>query len=262
MKLHFVLILFTVYLFILRAIPGLAQGPPIYTDTPILLGLEGSGIRTFGKFVEKEQARIYLQPIILPYNISSKILIGTIIPLVNKNPDSMEAKFGVGDVALFVKRTIYQKDGKAKTFRVVGKIKQVFPTGNSSEAPALGADSYQTLLAVVTGYVTTKIGLYSDLGYNITSNSLSDNFVYNFAIGYPLLPQRYPAKQVNLFLELNGNFIIEAKANNLFVSPGVQWITGRRLLIESGVQLPVVEQVADSQKTKFIFTLGVRVLLF
>ncbi len=242
--------------------PLLAQGPPIYTDTPILLGLEGSGIRTFGKFVQKEEASIYIHPIVMPYNISPKMLIGLIVPLVNKNPDTMPSKFGLGDMALFVKRTLYQKDGKAKTFRIVGKVRQIFPTGNTSETPALGADSYQTFFGLVSGFVSTKIGLYSDLGYNIKSNGRSDNFVYNFAVGYPLLPQQYPAKQINIFLELNGNYLIEPESNALFISPGLQWITGRRLLIESGMQLPLVEQVADNQKTKFIFTLGVRVLLF
>jgi len=31
-----------------------AQGPPITTETPIMLGIEGNGIRTFGKFISKE----------------------------------------------------------------------------------------------------------------------------------------------------------------------------------------------------------------
>jgi hypothetical protein len=246
----------------LNTVTVLAQGPPIYTDTPVLLGLEGSGIRTFGKFVKKQQANIFIQPLVFPYNLTPKILVGAILPLVNKNPDNLAARAGIGDVALFVKKTIFQQDGKAKTFRIVGKIKQVFPTGNTTETPALGAASYQTLFGVVTGYITTKIGLYSDIGYNVTSNGLSDNFVYNFAVGYPLLPQQYPAKQVNIYLELNGNYQFESAANSLFLSPGLQWITGRRLLIESGVQLPVVEQVDDSQKTIFVATLGIRVLLF
>lgn len=262
MKINLILILLTVYLFSLSCNPGLAQGPPIYTDTPILLGLEGSGIRTFGKFIKKEQANIYVQPIVFPYNITANVLVGVIIPFLNKNPDNIDAHFGVGDVALFVKKTLYKKDGKAKTLRFVGKVKQVFPTGNTTEAPALGEDSYQTLLGVVTGYITTKIGLYSEIGYNITSNGKSDNFIYNFAVGYPLLAQQYPARQVNLFLELNGEYLLETNANILFVSPGVQWITGRRLLIESGVQLPIVEQIAETQQTVFTFTFGIRVLLF
>jgi len=240
----------------------MAQGPPINTDTPILLGLSGSGVRTFGKFIKKEQATVYIQPIVLPYNLTPELLIGAIVPLVYKNPDNMASRFGVGDVAMFIKRTLYQKDNKAKTFRIMGKVKQVFPTGNSSELPALGANSYQTLLGLVTGYITTKIGLYSELGYNITSNGLPDNIVYNFAAGYPLLPQQYPAKQINLFLELNGNYLLASDVNSLFLSPGVQWITGRRLLIESSVQLPLIEQVAETQRTKYVFTLGVRVLLF
>jgi hypothetical protein len=240
----------------------IAQGPPIYTDTPVLLGLEGSGIRTFGKFVKKESSNIYVQPIVLPYNISPKVLFGAILAVINKNPANLSGRIGFGDMAVFIKTTLYQKDGKAKTFRIVGKVKQVFPTGNTTESPALGANSYQTQFGVVTGYISTKVGLYSDLGYNITSNGLSDNFVYNFAVGYPLLKQQYPAKQVNLFLEFNGNYLVDNNSNTLFISPGVQWIIGRRLLIESGVQLPMVEQVAESQKTKFIYTLGGRVLLF
>jgi len=246
----------------LSSIHARAQGPPIYTDTPILLGLEGSGVRTFGKFVNKDKANIYVQPFIFPYNITPKVLVGVLVPFINKNPENLSSRFGLGDMAVFVKRTIFQKDGKAKTFRVVGKIKQSFPTGNTTEIPALGSDSYQTLLGVVTGYITTKIGLYSELAYNVTSNGLSDNFVYNFAVGYPLLRQQYPAKQVNLYLELNGNYLLDPDSNILFISPGIQWIAGRRVLIESGLQLPLVEQVADTQKTNYILTLGARVLLF
>tara|TARA_R110000822_G_scaffold257726_1_gene383256 strand:+ start:198 stop:410 length:213 start_codon:yes stop_codon:yes gene_type:complete len=48
-----------------------AQGPPIFTDTPILLGLDGGGVRTFGRFIAKENATIYVQPVALPYNFGS-----------------------------------------------------------------------------------------------------------------------------------------------------------------------------------------------
>lgn len=57
-----------------------AQGPPITVETPIMLGLEGNGVRTFGKFTSKENANIYVQPIAIPYNITSKFQIGGIFP--------------------------------------------------------------------------------------------------------------------------------------------------------------------------------------
>ena len=49
-----------------------AQGPPIFTDTPIMLGLEGRGIRTFGNIISKENANAYVQPVVFPFNISTK----------------------------------------------------------------------------------------------------------------------------------------------------------------------------------------------
>jgi len=64
-----------------------AQGPPIFTDTPILLGLDGGGIRTFGQIISKENATIYVHPIAIPYNIGSKAQVGVIGRFVNKNPN-------------------------------------------------------------------------------------------------------------------------------------------------------------------------------
>ena len=41
---------------------GYAQGPPIFTDTPIMLGLEGRGVRTFGRYISRENVEVYVQP--------------------------------------------------------------------------------------------------------------------------------------------------------------------------------------------------------
>ncbi len=87
-----------------------------------------------------------------------------------------------------------------------------------------------TTLSVVNGYVTAKYGIYWEAGYNITGNNLPDNLLYNIAIGLPLLPQKYPPNQLNVFLELNGSYIFEEVGNNLFLSPGIQYIAGRKLL--------------------------------
>ena len=42
----------------LAAVPALAIGPPINTDTPITLGLEGRGVRSFVKVVRASSDRL------------------------------------------------------------------------------------------------------------------------------------------------------------------------------------------------------------
>ena len=239
-----------------------AQGPPIFTETPILLGLDGGGIRTFGKFIVKENATIYIQPVGIPYNLGSKTQIGIIGRFININPNQIQSVSGIGDLTFFAKQQIYKKDKKGKTLRIIAKLDQVFPTGNTSSTPSIGSDSWQSQLSLVTGYVTLKYGFYGQVGYNTTSNDLTDNIIYNFAFVQPLLPQKYPPNQINLNIGINGNYKTDIKSNNLFLSSGVQWIVSKTTLFETGVQFPLIEDVANAQKTKFIFTFGTRILIF
>ncbi|WP_142783517.1 hypothetical protein [Changchengzhania lutea] len=91
-----------------------AQGPPITTETPIMLGLEGNGIRTFGKFISKENANIYVQPIAIPYNITSKFQIGGIFPFKFITPKGAETTGGFADMTVFAKYQLYKKTAKPK----------------------------------------------------------------------------------------------------------------------------------------------------
>ena len=241
---------------------GIAQHPPIFTDTPLLMGLSARAVRTFGKFVSKENANIYIQPLAIPFNPSSTSVIGAIAPFVRKSPKGKKSQSGIGDVSIFFKQMFYKRDGKGKTFRILGMIKQKFPTGNTSETPAIGSGSYQTTLGLVGGYITTKYSIFNEIGYNFASNGISDHFIYNFAFGYPILPPQYPPRQLNVYLEFIGKYFVENKQNSLFIAPGIQLIPGRRLTIETGIQFALIEDVPDSQKTNYIFVLGTRILIF
>lgn len=244
------------------SIGGNAQGPPIFTDTPIMLGLEGRGVRTFGNIVSKENADAYIHPVAFPYNITNKWQVGVIAPFVSRSPDGLPSRSGLGDMKVFTKYQVFQQDGKGQTFRGLIKLVETFPSGNTSETPPLGAGENQTTISFVSGYVTTKIGFYGEVGYNITGGALPDNTVYNLAVGYPLLPQTYPPKQLNLFLELLGNYVGDGVGNNLFIAPGLQYIAGRKLLFETGIQLPLDEAAPEGQQTNYIWRIGTRVLLF
>lgn len=250
--------IFSVFLILEMA----AQGPPIFTDTPIMLGVQGRGIRTFGNIISRENANVYSQILVIPYNITSKWQVDAVVPYLSIAPEGASSSSGFGDLKVFTKYRLYQKDGKGTTLRGLIKLTESFPTGNSTKMPELGSGAYQTTLSLVNGYVTTKYGIYGEVGYNIAGNDLPDNLIYNIAIGYPLLPQKYPPNQLNVFLELNGNYVFDDVGNNLFLSPGLQYITGRKLLFESGIQIPLADTAPIGQQTKYILRIGTRILIF
>jgi Putative MetA-pathway of phenol degradation len=255
-------LLYISILLLLGLTESLAQGPPIFTDTPVMLGLEGKGFRTFGRYISKENVKVYVQPLVLPFNLTSKWQLGGIAPFINIAPKNAGNRFGLGDIKLFTKYQIFKKDGKGKTFRTLIKLTETIPTGNTTESPALGSDSWQTALGLVNGYITLKYGIYGEIAYNFTSNDLPDNLIYNLAFAFPLLPQKYPPQQINLYLEFNGNLITDSNQNSFFISPGIQYIAGKKLLFETGIQFPLVEEVPEAIKTRFMYTLGARILLF
>ncbi len=232
-----------------------AQGPPIFTDSPLLLGLEGGGIRTFGKYISTESGQTFIQPLVVPYNVTTDFQIGGIQPYVFRSSEDGESHSGFGNFTLFGKYSIIQIDGRAKTFRALLKYTQTFTTGASNVS--LKANTSQ--FSIVTGYVTINYGIYGTVGYSFVSSDLPNNLIYNFAFGYPLLPQKYPPFQLNLFLELNGTHTLDVDQHLLFVSPGLQLMTSSTFLIETGIQVPVID---DRNTTKFAYTLGIRFLFF
>ena len=239
-----------------------AQGPPITTGTPVMLGLEGSGIRTFGKYIAKEEGNIYVQPLGIPYNISAKFQVGGIFLLKNIKPKGAEkGDSGLSDIAMFTKFQLYKKDGKAKTFRILAHLKQTFPTGETFLNSKVSSDIYQSYVGIIVGKISSSLGIYGDLGYNITSDGVTDNFLYNFSVSVPLLPPQYPQKQINALIEINGNYLFEPKIHSLYFSPGLQYIPGRRILFETSFQIPAIQKNIDNNKTKYMVLLGLRFLI-
>jgi len=226
-----------------------------------MLGLEGSGIRTFGKFISKENANIYIQPFGIPYNVTPKFQVGGIFPFKFITPKGAETTGGFSDITVFAKYQLYKKDEIAKTFRILANIKQSFPTGKTTSDSPLGSGIYQTYVGLIIGKISTAFGIYGDFGYNMTSNNTTDNFTYNFSVGVPLLPQIYPQKQINSYLEFNGNYLIDKKKHTIFISTGLQFIPGRRLLFETSFQIPILQQNITIDKTNYMLLLGTRFLL-
>jgi hypothetical protein len=247
---------------ILAPLEVAAQGPPINTDTPIMLGLEGRGVRTFTKFVRKattlqdghkiidslnRRVTVRVTPLALPFNLfSQRFQIGTIIPFMDINLDSRAqaaSRSGIGDVRVFAKYLIYQRDRKLETFRIASKVAIKLPTGDENKMPALGTGSTDYAFSTVAGWVKNRVGLYLEGIYNLNTSKeqidFGNSFSYNFVFGYRLLPvvyETYPSPQLNGFVELNGTTAGRNKINGqqfqssggtmIFLSPGCPEASG------------------------------------
>ncbi|MFQ5798594.1 MAG: transporter, partial [Bacteroidota bacterium] len=163
---------------------------------------------------------------------------------------------------------------------VAGKGSVKLATGSENITPPLGTGTVDYSLGTVAAWIGLKYGVYGDVSYvfNGSSEELSrgNSLTYNAAIGYRLIPavyDTYPTQVVNLYLELNGKYasrdkligqeVANSGGNEVFVSPGIQYIPSRNFLVEGSVQIPVLNSLNGTQLgTDFMANLGVRLLLF
>ncbi|MFQ5708996.1 MAG: transporter [bacterium] len=283
----------------ISASDALAQGPPINTDTPIMLGVQGRGIRTFGKIIRKatllqdgseiadptdRQVTVFVTPLAVPYNLfNDKFQLGIIVPFMNVDVNKNSGDFsssGIGDLRLFAKYLVYQYDRKNKTIRVASKAGVKLPSGDENDQPPLGTGSTDYFFTTVAGWIEGRVGVYLEGIYNLNTSRAAVDFgnsvSYNLAFGYRLLPvvyETYPSPQLNGFLEINGtttnkNTVNDQKVNDsggttIFLSPGLQYVGGRRWLIEASVQIPIVNEPNGTQlATDWTVSLGTRILMF
>ena len=278
---------------------ALAQGPPINTDTPIMLGVSGGGVRSFGKITRKatllrdgkeiadtldRSVTSWVTPVAIPYNLySDKLQIGVILPYVNIALDKTTGDIsssGIGDIKVSAKYLVYQLDRKNKTVRVASKAGVKLPTGNEDTQPALGTGSTDYFISTVAGWIEKRVGMYIEGIYNVNTSrdslDFGNSFSYNLALGYRLLPavyETYPSPQINGYLELNGTTVAKKEVNGakvdnsggtiLLLSPGLQYIGGRGWLVETSFQYPIINEPNGTQlATDWTLSFGTRVLVF
>lgn len=206
-------------------LPGTArsQGPPINTDTAIISGIEGAALRSFLKYTKKSgdgELTVLTVPVVIPYELlPNRLLFVGKIPYQRKERKTAAQRLsssGFGDLSLTLKYLFYQKDALKETTRAVlsGGIK--LPTGDDGK-PGLsrplqdGSGSYDYHAGIVLTHVKERIGLNADIVYTLRTESngfrFGDTLRYDLAFGYRLIPavyRTYPAKQLNLYVELNG----------------------------------------------------------
>lgn len=235
-----------------------AQGPPITSDKPIMLGGGSVVIKTLTEIRHTDYGTYTRIPVMVHYLPTSNSLVAVHLPVVFRNVlGDVAHTSGVGDIDLMAKYQFYRKDGTGKTFRIVAKTIQTLPTGRDWNVADISTGDYASYLSIVAGYESIKYGISNELGYRLVPATQDDEIRYKLGFGLPLLKPTYPVNQINLYFEYNANWFVEANDFMLFYAQGIQYAKGR-LTLEAAIQTPLIQTVADERKRNYSVLLGTR----
>ena len=229
--------------------------------------------------------------------VTGDLTLGLTLPAVQKEVEfktssgktSQVTSSGLGDLSLVSVYRFYRRDVPRATtqFSIIGGVKA--PTGSTSRrdrnAPALtgtaskrvprplqpGSGSWDGIVGITGFQNLDRLSFYGSVQGKI--NSEDDNFRfgnklhYDFTVDYVTLAER------NLFfvLELNGVHAWRNKENGtkvrnsgghlLHISPGIEYLPLPYLILESSVQIPIVQDLNGRQPEKRVsLVFGVRYL--
>jgi hypothetical protein len=234
-----------------------AQGPPITSDKPIMLGAGSFTVRTLTEIRTTERATFTYIPINISYLPTSNIELAVEIPYLANTLDNALTSSSLADIKLMGKYQFFRKDATGKTFRVVGKTVQTLPTGEDLDEMDLSMGNYAGYYGVVAGYETLKYGISNEIGYNWMPSGTMDDFRYKLGFGLPLLKPQYPNKQINLFFEYTNLWLVERNWYQLLYAQGVQYAR-KNTTFEVAVQVPLVNDVDEGRKFNYSIFLGSR----
>ena len=236
---------------------SIAQGPPITADKPIMLGGGSFTTKTLMEFRHTERGDFSYVPVMLHYLPSANSLVAVHLPYLNYNIENGQSGSGLADIKIMGKYQFFRKDGTGKTFRIVAKTLQTFPTGKDLDLMDMSTGKYAGYYGIVAGYESLKYGISNELGYNWMPDGTMDALIHKIGFGLPLLKPQYPNKQVNLYFEYTNAWLVERDWYQLLYAQGIQYAR-KNITFDLAVQVPLVNDVDAGRKLKYSLFLGSR----
>jgi hypothetical protein len=237
-----------------------AQGPPIRTDKPIMLGENKGTIRTLYQYFKSEDRHYHLVPIMLDYNLKNNIEIGVELPFAALSDTERREGFKAGDLMLRAKYQFVRRDGMGKTFRMAAKAVSMLPTGRNDEAPLVGMGTFQNSIGLLAGMESLKYGVVGEMAYNHMGSMHPSFLDARLAFGLPLLKPAYPVKQMTLYFEYEGKWMPEVDGYALYYAQGIQFAF-RNYAFELSVQMPLLQEVPAIFVRDLSLLTGVRIVI-
>ena len=229
-----------------------AQGPPITTDKPIMLGAKRKIIKTLTEIRTTDQGNLARIPFMGHYLPTSNSLVAIHMPLV-----LYDGNTDLGDIQLLGKYQFYRNDHTAKTFRIVAKTLQTLPTGPKLGIAGMSIGQYESYQGIVAAYESTQYGISNELGYNLSTLQHMDELRYKLGFGLPLMKPSYPVNTVSLYFEYNIMWFVRTNDYMLLYAQGIQYAKDR-LTVEAAIQVPLIQDVNQANQRKYSLFLGTR----
>lgn len=246
-----------------------AQGPPILTDKPIMMGAGRGMLMTSARYRENDLVKYTYIPIMFHYDMTENTEFSIMPSLVIS--DVLRRNLEIGDLQAIFKYQFFRKDRVGKTVRFAAKIEETFPTGPETHTPDLGIGTWRTYLGIVGGMESLKLGIQSELGYSFfAAGHMADMLEYKLGFGFPLLEPSYPVKQLNIYLETEGFLMPKYKHEEhaypvqsaFFYAPGIQYAINK-FTFDLSVQMPVYQDLkwVPLMRRDFSIIAGFRVII-
>lgn len=230
------------------------QAIPINTSVALPVATGNAVFRLQSKFFKSDSDR-HLFVAAVAYGLSRRTTLIVSSLGVSKGPTK-----GMGDSSILVRQTVLQFDAPLYTSRLglLGGVK--LPTGvdevttNSTDWRAGGvytmqSDQHEFDSSVIFHVNTTGSGIKM-------GDRILHDLAYQIRISPWHLPETGVPSQWNLVVELNGIFSEKNRVSGatdpntggyqLFLSPGVQWVS-QKIILEFLFQKPVVQNLNGSQ---------------
>lgn len=191
---------------------------------------------------------------------------------------------GFGDLTVFGRYTVMQRDQPGRNFRIAPFAGIKAPTGNDDKRDAMGvlppnvqvgSGSWDPLVGVVSTYQTLDYQLDGQISYQINNEAndfeAGDVARLDGSLQYRLWPKTlgggvpafvYGVIEASLIHQQKNRFNSKSDddsgGSRLFLTPGIQYVT-RRWIAETAVQVPVIQHLnGDALENDYIARAGVR----
>ena len=229
-----------------------------------------------------EAVRVRTTPVGIVYGLRTGLSLVTVLPFVDKTvsfrgPATQRTRStsGLGDALFLAKWRFYKRDQPIGTFRLATELGLKAPTGahdlESGDGHPLpptlqrGSGSWDPIADVIMTYVPAagrgRWSFMGDVGVTLTTEAhgveVGNQVSYDGMVKYRVHPARHPGRDTFLLLELNGRwqdrtrvgggFTDDSGGHVMYLSPGIQFLLRRNLILEAGVQVPLASDLNGAQ---------------